>query len=520
VRILDLLGIALSALYQQKVRTVLTTLGVIIGTFILIVSLSNGLGVQDLVHREFGGQDQLRQIRVTSGFGAKEANIPPEDLIVKGEMSDPKRERIRRAMIRWWSRKNVRHPVVPLTRERLDALAQLPHVQSVVPFLFQGGQAVFDNQVRDVMTCAATSENRHLRARLVAGDYFQSDNERTVVVHEYLLYLWGIRSEEDVDNVVGRKLRLKFHLGRRPPVMLLSLLNGRTENLSSEETKVLEKLVNQLPTALDKMDLTSGERDILTRLLKSPPPKTRSMAEVSLTEEYTIAGVIREFTDRDPNPGWGLGRIVQTADIFLPVETAEELLGRTPQVVENGFDSVTVTVDREENLKEVVGQIKAMGLTEFSLLEIFERVRINVILMTFATGFVATIALVVAALGITNTMVMGVLERTREIGVMKAVGARDSHIQSIFLIEGALIGGIGGGLGLLCGWLASFPGDSLAKILLEKQTDTPLKESLFVFPWWLTVGVPLLATAIAMLAALYPARRAVKVNPITALRHE
>src|SRR5262249_44254405 len=140
--------------------------------------------------------------------------------------------------------------------------------------------------------------------------------------------------------------------------------------------------------------------------------------------------------------------------------------------------------------------------------------------MTFATGFVATVALLVAALGITNTMVMGVLERTREIGVMKAVGARDGHVQFIFLVEGALVGAVGGVLGILLSWVASFPGDGVARELVQKQTSRPLEGSLFVYPLWLTLGVPLLATLITTLAAVYPARRAARVNPITALRHE
>jgi putative ABC transport system permease protein len=113
-----------------------------------------------------------------------------------------------------------------------------------------------------------------------------------------------------------------------------------------------------------------------------------------------------------------------------------------------------------------------------------------------------------------------VLERTHEIGVMKAVGARDVHIQLVFLVEGALIGLVGGLLGLLAGWLSSFPLNAVARSIVEKQTRQPLEESLFAFPPLLMGGILAFAAIVTTLAAVYPARRAAKVNPVTALRHE
>ncbi len=137
-----------------------------------------------------------------------------------------------------------------------------------------------------------------------------------------------------------------------------------------------------------------------------------------------------------------------------------------------------------------------------------------------AMTLLALTALLVAALGITNTLVMSVLERTHEIGVMKAVGARDGHVLGLFLVEGALIGLLGGCLGLLFGWLASFPGEAFALSVVKRQGELHPDQALFAFPLWLVLGVPLFAMLVTTLAALYPARRAARVNPIEALRHE
>jgi putative ABC transport system permease protein len=117
-------------------------------------------------------------------------------------------------------------------------------------------------------------------------------------------------------------------------------------------------------------------------------------------------------------------------------------------------------------------------------------------------------------------MQMSVLERTREIGVMKAVGASEMQIQFMFVIEGALIGLCGGILGLLMAWGASFPGDAWVRSTAQRNMDVKLSESIFVFPAWLTLGVLLFAVLVTTLAAVYPAWRAARIDPVAALRHE
>ena len=207
-------------------------------------------------------------------------------------------------------------------------------------------------------------------------------------------------------------------------------------------------------------------------------------------------------------------------DIILPTKEAVAFYLRTADGAKEGFGSVELTVDQEANVKQVAKTVAALGFGTFSLAEFIDTVRMNVLMVTFATAFVALVALLVAALGITNTMIMSVLERTHEIGIMKALGARTGHIRLIFLVEGAALGLAGGLIGLALAFLASFPGDAIAKSIMEPQTQTPVKGSLFDYPLWLVLGAPAVAALITTLAAVYPAHRAASVDPITSLRHE
>jgi putative ABC transport system permease protein len=522
VRPFDLAAFALSGLAQQKVRTALTMLGVIIGTFVLVMSISIGRGVLDKVMADFRRYDQLRKVHVHPSYKRDASDIPADKLRVEGAMSDAKRERLREAIVRRWQRKNVRGPRVPLTPEMVKALAAIEHVESAVPMLYLGGRAYFGSKTEDMTAAALPGDNQELRRRLVAGAPFADAEDRGIVVGEYLLYLLGVADDTAVEQVLGQKLRLEFHSGRRVPDLLLPLLNATGVRVTPEEERLLEKAAKQLPAVLDKLDLSADEREALHKVLRRPPSRPDRSAPVTVGEEFTIRGILRGPTKDEEDNAWvgGLERLSLDADVLLPPQSAEGLFLRMPAHREQGFSQVTLTVDSEDHVKGVTERVKAMGLEFYSLVEFVDQVRTNTLLVSFATAFVAAVALIVAALGIANTMLMSVLERTHQIGVMKAVGAKDSHIQWIFLVEGGLLGLAGGALGLLCSWLASFPGDAVARSLVEKHTQTKLEESLFVFPPWLTLGVLAFAVALTTLAAVYPARRAAKVNPITALRHE
>jgi len=138
-------------------------------------------------------------------------------------------------------------------------------------------------------------------------------------------------------------------------------------------------------------------------------------------------------------------------------------------------------------------------------------------------GGVGAIALLVAAIGIANTMAMSILERTREIGLMKAVGATNRDVLSIFLGEAAGIGFIGGVGGITIGWLSAQAINVLAVAFLANQASQqggPPPSVAVYTPIWLPIFALVFSTFIGMLSGLYPALRAATMIPVQALKYE
>ena len=131
---------------------------------------------------------------------------------------------------------------------------------------------------------------------------------------------------------------------------------------------------------------------------------------------------------------------------------------------------------------------------------------------------VGMIAIVVASLGIINTMVMSILERYKEIGIMKAVGATDSDVKRIFFFEAGVIGFMGGVLGLGLGCSVSMIINRVVNYFLAQQGVPYI--NYFSYPWWLCLGAIAFAIFVSLAAGIYPTLRAACVDPVIALRHD
>jgi putative ABC transport system permease protein len=182
VRYRDLLALALSALYQQKVRTLLTMLGVVFGSFVLVASLSVRLGVHDTVQREYSRFGPLRLINVNPSYGENPSKESEEKLKVEGKMSPARRQRLLRQMRQRWQQQHAPEATVRLTPARLQALSALTHVDAVVPSVNWQARANFAGKSERALVISAPADDGSFRKRIIAGAYVSAGDPHGVVV--------------------------------------------------------------------------------------------------------------------------------------------------------------------------------------------------------------------------------------------------------------------------------------------------------------------------------------------------
>lgn len=191
-----------------------------------------------------------------------------------------------------------------------------------------------------------------------------------------------------------------------------------------------------------------------------------------------------------------------------------------PNILETeGYASGVIHTSSLDDAPRVAGQVEAFGLDTNTLQAFLDQVnRIFTILQVMLSS-VGLLALAVASVGIANTMIMSIYERTREIGTLKAIGSSNGDVLRIFMVEAGLIGLLGGVVGVIGGWLL---GLALNQVILDymRREQIPIDAPFFVVTWELVGGVMAFAALVGIVAGLYPAFRAARLDPLTALRHE
>jgi ABC-type antimicrobial peptide transport system permease subunit len=225
------------------------------------------------------------------------------------------------------------------------------------------------------------------------------------------------------------------------------------------------------------------------------------------TYRFQIAGI----TSRE----WGNLKL-STADRLAMLEwwyNDPEYLAR------QGYDEVLVRAKSLNDAAQIVDWLSNLGYEVQSLKMMLDLANRGMIILQTMLGSVGGLALLVASIGIANTMIMAVYERTKEIGILKAVGAAPGQIRGLFVVEASLIGLLGGIIGTILGWLL---GKALNWLILEilHWQEVPVQGTFFVVSWWLVLAALAFATLVGLLAGLYPAARAARLAPLDALRYE
>jgi ABC-type antimicrobial peptide transport system permease subunit len=191
------------------------------------------------------------------------------------------------------------------------------------------------------------------------------------------------------------------------------------------------------------------------------------------------------------------------------------------------YESIQLNVDNVKNVSKVEQKIKEMGYQTESLNSYLEPLQQTSNMMQMVLGGVGAVAMLVSAISIANTMIMSIYERTKEIGVMKVLGCCITDIKKLFLFEAGMIGLIGGVIGIVLSYIASFAinkyGGPLFEALMKSTAvmyDSTVSTSFSIIPIWLPFLAAGFAIAVGVVSGYYPAKRATKISAIEAMKSE
>ncbi|HEY0378912.1 MAG TPA: FtsX-like permease family protein [Pyrinomonadaceae bacterium] len=489
----DILRLSLRNLREARLRAVLTTMGVIVGVAVIVTMVSFGLGLQRNTVSRFRELDLFNEITV---YGKNLSEVVEKELNRRARGPDdeddegPEREGGRR------EGGPAKTPQRPLDDAALADIARLPGVASVEPNISFTAFVRLNGKARRALIGGALVPNPASRFKnFAAGQMIAAPDADEVVVDERFLREFGYEKPADA---IGQRLELLA-----PP-----------ERKGGEEGE--EGTPNFFGIPLEAEDAAGAQADALV---------ARSFTIVGVLANE-LSGVGRRFRGIMPAynvyvplgaaRAWKSEHGDELGEVALQLARESGALGADEEI---GYGSAVVRVADPVVLSEVRGRINELGFSSFSIMDQLEQLRTVFLIINAALGLLGGISLLVASFGIANTMIMSILERTREIGIMKAVGAEDREIKLIFFVEAGVIGLTGGVAGALLAWGIDALANRLAyRFILRPQGASYI--DFFALPPPLWLGAILFAVVVSVVAALYPAARAARIDPVKALRHD
>jgi putative ABC transport system permease protein len=465
----DLTELAVRNLRESVLRNSLTTIGISVGVASLVAMLSLGIGLQQLASRRLMKSGLFDTVVVTS-----------------------------RRDLRNFNRDEERNGPAPAESRILDEstrreIESLPNVLEANPDIRFITELSYEDKPHLMMVAALPpSAQTNDAFEALQGHFFSSD----------------IAPEAILQKAFAEELL------------------GKTPKAGADETNVAELAA---PLLGKELTMRYAQREAapgtpVSTVPDNAPSTGDSLAAaaysvVSREQKLKIVGV----ADLDPESMRGPTR----ARVFLPLKLAESLHVMQPTDLreisrattdEPVYSSLSVRVKSPSLIQAVEDTVKKMGFNTFSILDASRSIQQFFKVLDVFLGIFGSLALAVAFIGIVNTLVMAILERRREIGIMKAIGASDGDIRKLFFAEAGAMGILGGVVGVALGWAIGQVINLGTNIYLKRQSFPP--EHFWAVPWWLVGFAILFSFLVSLAAGLYPAGRAARLDPVQALRYE
>ena len=491
---LDILHLSLRNLRQAKLRAALTMMGVIVGVAVIVTMMSFGLGLQSNMLARFKALDLFNEILV---YGRGLGNLAGLDRPARRD-EDGRRDASDRA------NKAPTRILDDAGIKEIGAIDGVAYVEPSVnfPVYVRSNGKLLSQFVGGANIPNSASRFQHF----AAGKMISSPTADEAVVSERFIRDYGFEKAADA---VGKTIELLA-----PPSDKTSeKTSDKTAEKQSDEE---EESPNFFGIPLDDAGIDESAPDVETR-------------------KFRIAGVLS--TEKEGAGQGGMRGMMPSAGIYIPLQMAHDWTtthrspmgqvalalarrgGNLSEGQSEGYDSAVVRVSDPVKLTQVRQKITDLGFGSFSIVDELEQIRTVFLIIDSVLGLLGGISLLVASFGIANTMIMSILERTREIGIMKAIGAEDREIRLIFFVEAAVIGVVGGVVGVLLAWGIDGVANRLAyRFILKPQGASFI--DFFDLPLYLSLGAIVFALAVSIIAALYPASRAARIDPVRALRHD
>ena len=494
----DILRLALRNLREARLRAALTSMGVIVGVAVIVTMVSFGLGLQRNMLSRFRALDLFNEMRV---FGKNVFSMAVTGVDPKLGRDPNPGERRGPAF------RSDQAPTRILDDAALAEIARIPGVAYVAPDIGFTTYVRCNGRVVPQSVNGAMVPNQSSRFKTFqAGQMISRPDADEAVVSDVLTETCGFAKPEDA---IGQTIEF---------------LTTRDDKQESKD-----------PAA--KKD-PADEDDGGTSFFGIPLEESNNNAAANnvVGRTFRISGVLGNEKREGAGQGGPMG-LMPNAQIYIPVQAARDWAskhrnpmgevalalarqsGQLSQSDSEGYFSAVVRVHDPVVLTDVRKRLTELGFGSFSIVDQLDQIRTVFLIIDSVLGLLGGISLLVASFGIANTMIMSILERTREIGIMKAIGAEDREIKMIFFFEAAVIGLTGGVIGCLAAWAIDGIANRLAYRFILKPQNASFVD-FFSLPPYLWIGAILFALTVSILAALYPAARAARIDPVRALRHD